>query len=358
MWDELPARQKFHDVRARVSSSTTTTSATRAATASSFRIQGRAEAVGAPGQTPDADRHAGRGPRRRRSRARGSTTWPSTASSAAALYPTYGLMIQGVTEREPALALCRALNDWLAEYCAHDPTRLVGVGHAADDGRRRRARRSAPLRRAATASAACGAGPSTSTRCRASRTTRTNRCGRTSRRPTCRSRIHPGMSGLVPYDELRGRFDDYFTPLHAAHFVIEQMMNAHDVHRLRDPRAPSRACGWRSSRPARCGRCRTCTASTSTSSCSASTAARSTMRAVRLLPPPVLRVGRGGRARASRRWSRRTPTRWCSRPTTRTPTARSPAPPPTLLDDRPRSARRRRAPRPARQRRAASYGLA
>ena len=33
------------------------------------------------------------------------------------LYPTYGLMIQGVTEREPALALCRAVNDWLAEYC-------------------------------------------------------------------------------------------------------------------------------------------------------------------------------------------------------------------------------------------------
>ena len=47
---------------------------------------------------------------------------------AAALYPTYGLMIQGVTEREPTLALCRAINDWMAEYCAHDPARLFGVG--------------------------------------------------------------------------------------------------------------------------------------------------------------------------------------------------------------------------------------
>ena len=28
--------------------------------------------------------------------------------------------------------------------------------------------------------------------------------------------IHPGMSGLVPFDELQGRFDDYFSPLHAA----------------------------------------------------------------------------------------------------------------------------------------------
>jgi predicted TIM-barrel fold metal-dependent hydrolase len=36
--------------------------------------------------------------------------------------------------------------------------------------------------------------------------------------------IHPGMSGLVPFDELQGRFDDYYTPLHAAHFVMEQML--------------------------------------------------------------------------------------------------------------------------------------
>src|SRR5436190_11724150 len=47
--------------------------------------------------------------------------------AAAALYPTFGLMIQGVTEREPALALCRALNDWVAEYCACDPDRLLGI---------------------------------------------------------------------------------------------------------------------------------------------------------------------------------------------------------------------------------------
>ena len=47
---------------------------------------------------------------------------------AAALYPTYGLMIQGVTERDPALALCRAVNDWLAEYCSHAPDRLIGIG--------------------------------------------------------------------------------------------------------------------------------------------------------------------------------------------------------------------------------------
>ena len=70
---------------------------------------------------------ARRGARRHRSRARASTTWPSTASTRPRSIPTFGLMIQGVTEREPALALCRALNDWLAEYCAHDPSRLIGV---------------------------------------------------------------------------------------------------------------------------------------------------------------------------------------------------------------------------------------
>jgi len=36
--------------------------------------------------------------------------------------------------------------------------------------------------------------------------------------------IHPGMSGLVPYDELRGRYDDYFTALHATHFVVEHLL--------------------------------------------------------------------------------------------------------------------------------------
>ena len=36
--------------------------------------------------------------------------------------------------------------------------------------------------------------------------------------------IHPGLNGVVPVDELRRRFDDYFPPMHAAHFVTEQML--------------------------------------------------------------------------------------------------------------------------------------
>ena len=45
----------------------------------------------------------------------------------AVLFPTFGLMVQGVTDRAAANALCRALNDWLADFCAHAPQRLIGV---------------------------------------------------------------------------------------------------------------------------------------------------------------------------------------------------------------------------------------
>jgi len=187
-----------------------------------FRIEGRPEAVGAPGQTPKKSEApvAVRG---------GSEPGPRIDDmaidhiGAVALYPTYGLMMQGVTEREPALALCRAVNDWLAEYCSHDPRRLVGIG-------------TLPMTDAGDA------------------LTEARRCVEELgfrgvwRRPEhfgslprlqddvyealwsyleeadVPFAIHPGMSGLVPFDELEGRYDDYFTPLHAAHFVMEQML--------------------------------------------------------------------------------------------------------------------------------------
>jgi predicted TIM-barrel fold metal-dependent hydrolase len=44
------------------------------------------------------------------------------------IYPTLGLIIQGVTERRPAIALARAVNDWMADYCRHAPQRLIGIG--------------------------------------------------------------------------------------------------------------------------------------------------------------------------------------------------------------------------------------
>jgi uncharacterized protein len=46
----------------------------------------------------------------------------------AVLFPTLGLLIENVTEREPAAAMHRAVNDWMAEYCGFDRNRLIGVG--------------------------------------------------------------------------------------------------------------------------------------------------------------------------------------------------------------------------------------
>jgi predicted TIM-barrel fold metal-dependent hydrolase len=44
------------------------------------------------------------------------------------VYPSLGLGVQGVTERAAALALCRAVNDWVADYCVGTGGRAVGIG--------------------------------------------------------------------------------------------------------------------------------------------------------------------------------------------------------------------------------------
>jgi uncharacterized protein len=178
--------------------------------------------MGAPGQTPKKSNApvAVRG---------GSEPGPRLDDmavdriEAVALYPTFGLMIQGVTEREPALALCRALNDWLAEYCAHDPERLIGVATLpmtdADDAlaEARRCVEEHGFRGVWRRPEHFGALP---------------RLQDDMYEPLWSYleevdvpfAIHPGMSGLVPFAELQGRFDDYYTPLHAAHFVNEQIL--------------------------------------------------------------------------------------------------------------------------------------
>jgi predicted TIM-barrel fold metal-dependent hydrolase len=47
----------------------------------------------------------------------------------AVIYPTVGfLLYTRVTDSGLLSALARAFNDWLAEFCAHDPQRLIGVG--------------------------------------------------------------------------------------------------------------------------------------------------------------------------------------------------------------------------------------
>ena len=142
---------------------------------------------------------------------------------AAALYPTYGLMIQGVTEPEPALVLCRAINDWMAEYCAHDPAHLFGVGTLpmADAGDAL-----AEARRCVEELGFRGVWR------RPEHLDGTPHLQDESYEPLwdyleeagVPLAIHPGLNGVVPVDELRRRFDDYFSAMHAADFVTEQML--------------------------------------------------------------------------------------------------------------------------------------
>ena len=144
------------------------------------------------------------------------------------IYPTYGLMVQGVRDRDAAVALCRAVNDWLASYCRHDPERLYGVGvlpQTSPEDALAEARRCLeelgmqgvwrrPERIAGTpALHDRGYEPLWSYLEEADR-------------PFA---LHPGLNGLVPSDELRHRFDDDYGAMHAVHFPMEQMMGLTDL---------------------------------------------------------------------------------------------------------------------------------
>jgi predicted TIM-barrel fold metal-dependent hydrolase len=187
-----------------------------------FRIPGRNESLGAPGQTP----HQAAAPVAARGGSDPQARLDDMAVDGigtAALYPTWGLMIQAVTDRQAALALCRAVNDWLAGYCALDPVHLVGVGtlpitdatDAFDEARRcvERLGFRAVWRRPEQASGVP--------------------------RPDdpvyeplwsfleeadVALAVHPGLNGVIPVDELRKRYHDDFSPMHAVHFVTEQIM--------------------------------------------------------------------------------------------------------------------------------------
>ncbi|MCG8589570.1 MAG: amidohydrolase [Proteobacteria bacterium] len=144
------------------------------------------------------------------------------------LYPTFGLMIQAVPDRRAAVALCRAVNDWLAAYCRHDPARLYGVGvlpQTSPDDALAEARRCLeelgfqgvwrrPERIPGTPSLHDpGYGPLWSYL-------------EDANRPLA---LHPGLNGLVPCDELRHRFDDDYGAMHAVHFPMEQMLGLTDL---------------------------------------------------------------------------------------------------------------------------------
>lgn len=144
------------------------------------------------------------------------------------IFPTFGLMVQGVPERDAAVALCRAVNDWLAAYCRHDASRLFGVGvlpQTNPDDALAEAKRcieeldfQAVWRRPE----------------RIAGTPSLHDPGyealwdylEDANRPFA---LHPGLNGLVPCDELRSRFDDNYAAMHAVHFPMEQMLGLTDL---------------------------------------------------------------------------------------------------------------------------------
>jgi predicted TIM-barrel fold metal-dependent hydrolase len=53
--------------------------------------------------------------------------------AAEVIYPSFGMRLFQLEDSELRAACFRAYNDWLAEYCAHDPRRLAGIATIALD---------------------------------------------------------------------------------------------------------------------------------------------------------------------------------------------------------------------------------
>lgn len=150
------------------------------------------------------------------------------AIAEAVLYPTYGLMVQGVSEAEAAQALCRAVNDWLADYCAHDPSRLHGMGVLPQNSP---AAALAEARRCIGELGFCGVWRRPE---RIPGTPSLHDPGYEAlwsflEEADCPLAIHPGLNGLVPCEGLRERFEDDYASMHAAHFPMELMLAITDL---------------------------------------------------------------------------------------------------------------------------------
>lgn len=186
-----------------------------------FRIKGRFESTGAPGQTPHRSEEpelalGGSDPAAR------LLDMDVDHIGTAALYPTYGLMIQGITEREPALAMCRAINDWLASYCDHDRSRLIGIGvlpmthHGDALAEAQRCVEELGFRGVWRRPEHIAGTPHIQDEENDALWSYLEECD-------VPIAIHPGVSGVIPIDPLTARFGDYFSAIHAVHFAAEQI---------------------------------------------------------------------------------------------------------------------------------------
>jgi predicted TIM-barrel fold metal-dependent hydrolase len=144
------------------------------------------------------------------------------AIAQAVIFPTYGLMIQQVTEPAASVALCRAINDWLADYCRHAPGRLFGMGVLPQGS---------PSLALAEAKRCLETLDFRGVWRRPERIDGTPALHDPGYEPLWSYleeadrpfALHPGLNGLVPCQELRHRLADDYSAMHAVHFPMEQM---------------------------------------------------------------------------------------------------------------------------------------
>lgn len=199
----------------------------RRGTLESFEMRGRPESLASPreaGERSGGNRTAGGAA----DPARRLEDMAVDQIAQSVIYPTYGLMIQGVEDPKAALALCRAVNDWLAEYCRHEPGRLHGVGvlpqtSPADAlAEARRCLEDLNMKGVWRRPERIPGTPALHDPGYASLWSYLEEANR----PFA---LHPGLNGIVPCDELRSRFDDDYGAMHAVHFPMEQMMGLTDM---------------------------------------------------------------------------------------------------------------------------------
>lgn len=193
----------------------------------SFRMRARPESLAAPRKS--GERSGGL-------RARAGADDPASrledmdleGFARAVIYPTYGLMVQGVRDAEAAPALCRAINEWIADYCRHDAERLLAVGVLPQTDP------AAALAEARHCIEALGMVGVWRRPERIPGTPALHDAGyeplwsylEEAGRPFA---LHPGLNGIVPCDELRHRYDDDYGAMHAVHFPMEQIMGLTDL---------------------------------------------------------------------------------------------------------------------------------
>ncbi|MCR9095648.1 MAG: amidohydrolase [bacterium] len=146
----------------------------------------------------------------------------------AVVFPTYGLMVQAVPDRNAQLALCRAINDWVADYCRGEPSRLFGMGVLPQTGpedalvEARRCIEHLDLRGVWRRPERIDGTPALHD---ASYEPLWSYLAEADRAFA----LHPGLNGLVPATELRARFEDDYSTMHAVHFPMEQIMGLTDL---------------------------------------------------------------------------------------------------------------------------------